>query len=118
MNDQSFSIAFDPHTPAADREMLLAALRAHADEVQETSTKTLGLDWPTFVAVMGDVGKVAGGATALIKLGQQLWPVVKHLREHGKLQAQLKRPDQPPLDLATATEEELLAWLIQNQPQA
>lgn len=114
--DASFSIAFDPQTSAADREMLLAALRAHADEVQEAPSRVL--DWVTFVAIMSDVGKVAGGASALIALGKQLWPVIKAARERGgTFMARLIRPGQPPLDLATATEEELLAWLLQTQPE-
>ncbi len=114
--DASFSIAFDPQTPAADREMLLAVLRAHADEVQEAPSRVL--DWVAFVAIMGDVGKVAGGASALIALGKQLWPAIKAMRERGSApRARLNRPGQPPLDLATATEEELLAWLLKNQPQ-
>jgi hypothetical protein len=61
---------------------------------------------------------VAGGTSALIALGKQLWRASKAMRERGRTVAgRLDRPGQPPLDLATATEEELLAWLIQNQPE-
>lgn len=117
MSNPSFSITFGPQTPAADREMVLAAVRAHAEDVHEAPAKAL--DWPTFVAIMGDGGTVAGGAAALIALGTQRWPVVTQLRERGgRFTARLNRPGQPPLDLTTATEEELLAWLLTNQPQA
>jgi hypothetical protein len=114
--DNSFSIVFDPQTCAADREVLLSVLRAYADDVQEAPSKAI--DWATFVVIMGDVGAVAGGTSALIALGKQLWRASKAMRERGRTVAgRLDRPGQPPLDLATATEEELLAWLIQNQPE-
>ena len=115
--DNSFSVTFEPQTCAADREVLLSVLRAYADEVQEAPSKAL--DWATFVAVMGDIGAVAGGTSALIALGKQLWRASRAMRGRGRTVAgQLHRPGQPPLDLATATEEELLAWLLAQQPEA
>lgn len=111
----SFSIAFAPDVSSADRETLLLVIRARADEVQEAPAKAL--DWLAFVAIMGDVGKVAGGASALIVLGKQLFAAVQALRKRGTPpRAQLARPGQPPLDLATATEQELLDWLLHSPP--
>jgi hypothetical protein len=49
-DDGSFSVSFAAGLPAAEREALLTALRAHADEVQESPGKAQ--DWATVVVIM------------------------------------------------------------------
>lgn len=114
MQPASFSIAFAADVEPADREVLLLSVRANAREVQEASSKSF--DWQTFVVIMEEAGKVAGGTVALIALGKHLYQATRALRKRGATpKAQLTRPGQPMLDLATASEQELLDWLLASK---
>jgi hypothetical protein len=113
-HDASFAISFAPGLPDADQQALLAVLRANG-EVQQPAQK--GLDWATFVVIMEQAGKVAGGAVALAKLAEQIYTWAQAARKRGAVpRARLERPGQPPLDIASASQEQILAWLLAGEP--
>ncbi|NWG21741.1 MAG: hypothetical protein HXY39_15655 [Chloroflexi bacterium] len=111
IDDLSFSV----NVPADQIETLLPILRDVAADVQIAPSKEL--DWQTVVVIMEGVGKVAGGITAVMILAEKLNAWRKALRQQGRTpEGRLKRPGQPTLDLATATDQEVLEWLIATPP--
>lgn len=116
MTTSSFSVELATNLPESEREALLAALRAHADEVQEPLFRDI--EWATIVVILEQAGKAAGGITAVMALAEKIYAWVQAARQHGVIpNVILKRPDQPALDLAQAGEQEILAWLLHNPPQ-
>lgn len=106
----AISIASD--VPADERAALLLALRSHAD-LQEPQSKAI--DWQTVIAVIKQAGEIADAFVNLTALATLLYGWAQSVRKRGHIpRARLERPNQPPLDLATADEQEVLAWLIQN----
>ncbi|PJF46541.1 MAG: hypothetical protein CUN48_13265 [Candidatus Thermofonsia Clade 3 bacterium] len=115
-NDLSFTLDI----PADERESLLALLRAMGAEVQSTPSRDF--DWQTVVVIIDEIGKVATGVTAIIVLAEKIaeklnaWRAT--MRRQGKTpRGVLRRPHQPPLDLSTATDQEVLAWLLRTSPR-
>ncbi len=106
----AISIASD--LPEDERTALLLALRAHAN-VQESQSKAL--DWETVLAVIKQAGEIADAFTNMAALATMLYGWAQGVRKRGHTpRARLERPNQPPLDLATADEHEVLAWLLQS----
>jgi hypothetical protein len=109
-----FSIAVSSELPEAETQTLLEALRAELD-IQEPAHRTLPPEWITFVAIMKDIGIVAGAGAAVLRLVNEINTWRHNARRRGvEPKAQLYRPNQPPLDLATATDEEVRRWLSQE----
>lgn len=111
----SFSVSIATDLPTDDRDALLQTLHDHAD-LQESKSRALGPEWIVFVAIMKDVGVIAGAAAAVVKLANEINTWRRNTRQGGaEPNVQLQRPNQPPLNLATATDEEVRAWL-ENRP--
>lgn len=111
---------FTLECPSDERETLEIVLRSAGADVQQRPAKDI--DWQTIVVLFDNIGKVAGGATAAIVLAEKVaeklnaWRASQ--RRSGKTpRGTLRRPGQPPLDLATATDDEVLRWLLQMPPQ-
>ncbi|MFQ3683676.1 hypothetical protein [Roseiflexus sp.] len=112
-SDYSFMLDMPPN----ERDDLILLLRSAGAQVQEAPTREI--DWQTIVAVIGAVGTVAGAASNLIDLANKLNEWRASLRRQGKTpHSRLRRPDQPSLHLATATDEEVLQWLLKTPPTA
>lgn len=112
-DDYSFTLDMPPD----ERDTLILLLRSAGAQVQEAPTREM--DWQTIVAVIDAVGTVAKTASTLIDLAHKLNEWRASLRRQGKTpHGRLRRPDQPPLDLATATDEEVLQWLLKTPPTA
>jgi hypothetical protein len=120
--DYRFSVTIPGDMPADEREALVVVLRSHADvqELEARDPATIGL---TLVAIMKDVAVVAGGVTAaasaakaLMELAEKINQWRRNARAHGQTpNARLERAGRAPLDLATARDEDVLAWLL-DQP--
>ncbi len=114
--DLNFTLECSPD----EREALVTALRSAGADVQQQPVRDV--DWQTIVVLFDNIGKVASGATAAIVLAEKVaeklnaWRASQ--RRSGKTpRGTLRRPGQPPLDLATATDDEVLQWLLQTPPQ-
>ena len=108
----AISLATD--VPEDERAALLLALQGHVN-VQKAPSKAL--DWETVLVVIKQAGEVADAVTNLAALATVLYGWAQSVRRRWRVpRARLERPNQPPLDLATADEQEVLAWLIQNPP--
>ena len=108
----TFSLTLADSVSSASRADLLVTLRTTADDVQITSQK--GFDWNSVVVVLHEAGKSAGDISAILLLAKQLNDWRKRTRAVGTL----NRPGMAPLNLATATDEEVLAWLLATKPAA
>lgn len=76
------------------------------------------LDWQTIMVVIRDAGDIAAATTAIIALAERIIAYRKSRRDQGKTaQGTLRRAGQPPLELAHATDKEVLEWLLKTLPQ-
>jgi hypothetical protein len=108
------SIAID--IPADEAATLLPLLQQGGFSTQ--STQQRDLDWQTIVVVIRDLGEIAGSVAALIALAEKINAYRESMRRQGKTpHGTLRRPGQPPLDLALATDQEVLEWLLKTPPQ-
>lgn len=102
--------------PSPEQATLRALLERHAT-LQHSPERLGGPAWETFVAIMRDVDVIASGGTAMVIFARELLAWRKHMQQQGTTPAvKLTRPDAPPIDLATATDEEVLAWLLMQNP--
>lgn len=116
-NDPTFAIELAPTFPAVERETLLALLRPRVEALQEVPVK--GVDWQSIVVIIAAVETVAGGSKALLELATAVLEWRTRLRAQGTPpQARFKRHGQPDLELATATDQKVLEWLLQTPPEA
>ncbi|GIV90286.1 MAG: hypothetical protein KatS3mg055_2804 [Chloroflexus sp.] len=113
------NLSFTLDIATDERESLLALLRATGAEVQSKPSRDI--DWQTVVVIIDEIGKVATGVTAIIVLAEKIaeklnvWRAT--MRRKGKTpRGVLRRPHQPPLDRSTATDQEVLAWLLMTPP--
>lgn len=114
------NLNFTLDLPPDERETLLTALRSAGAEIQEAPARDI--DWQTVVVVIDSIGKAAGGITATIvlaeKIAEKLNAWRESMRRRGKTpRGVLRRPNQSPLDLSDATDEEVLRWLLRTPPQ-
>ena len=108
------SIAID--IPADEAATLLPLLHQGGFTTQPIQQRDL--DWQTIVVVITDLGKIAGGLTALITLAEKINAYRESMHRQGKTpRGALRRPGQPPLDLSLATDQEVLEWLLKTPPQ-
>lgn len=111
----SFSILTSADVPAVDREALLAVLSSHANVQQDTQRSSDG--GQVAIAIIENVAGGVGTALALelvrkINVWRQGTPAITPANS-----VRIRRSYQPELDLATADDEELLAWLLQKPPE-
>ncbi|HEX9371608.1 MAG TPA: hypothetical protein VF897_11410 [Roseiflexaceae bacterium] len=110
----AFVVSTASDLPPEDRAALLLALRSQAD-VQDAQPKSV--DWQMVIAVIKQSGEIADALTKLAALATLVYGWAESVRASGhRPRAKLERPGQPPLDLATADEQEILAWLLKNPP--
>lgn len=109
-------ISLAPTLSDLDRATLRTLLERYA-VIQDHQEKLGGAEWETFIAVLKDVGTLVTTGMALKKLATELSEWRKQVRQKGAIPAgKLLHPDRQPLDLATATDEEVLAWLLRQNP--
>lgn len=114
------NLNFTLDLPPDERETLLTALRSAGAEIQEAPARDI--DWQTVVVIIENVGKVASSVTAAIMLAEKIADMLNAWRESMRRQGKtprgvLRRPNQPPLDLSVAADEEVLQWLLRTPPQ-
>lgn len=114
-----FVVIFSPDVALEDRDALLVILRRHG-ELREPTTRTSDPSLvDSFVTILSDLGEFAGDVGGFITLANAIRVWRQQARERGSTPAvQLERPHQPPLDLATATDQQFLEWLLQQPPQS
>jgi len=111
-NEQSIAIDI----PADEAATLLPLLQQGGFSTQ--STQQRDLDWQTIVVVIRDLGEIAGSVAAIIALAEKINAYRESMRRRGKTPSGiLRRLGQPPLDLALATDQEVLEWLLKTPPQ-
>ena len=102
--------------PADEAATLLPIL--HQSGFSTQSIQRRDLDWQTIVVVIRDLGEIAGSVAAIIALAEKINAYRESMRRQGKTpRGTLRRPGQPPLDLALATDQEVLEWLLRTPPQ-
>jgi hypothetical protein len=118
----SFTLQLAAEMPADQREALLDALAGQSVELREVEARDPDSDWLTFLAIGGGVvvaaegvKAVAGAANETIKLAE----TIKSWRAKCRAAkvtpaARLEAPGRPPLDLATAGDDEVLAWFLEG----
>ncbi len=102
-----------------DRELLLNAIKPIVDVNQPTQHQ-FAPEWELFVALTKDIGVIAGVATALLKLANEINKWRENVRKTGrKPKVKLHRPNKPALNLDNATEDEIHEWFSveKNQPE-
>lgn len=110
------TLSFSIDIPPDEGETLRLALQNAGCDVQTSARRDF--DWQTLVVVVRDIGEIAGSVTAIIALADKINEYREKQRRQGKPpRGTLRRPGQPPLDLATATDQEVLRWLLNNPPQ-
>lgn len=112
MNTQPFvSIRVASDVSKEDRGDFISSLREVLD-VPEPTTKQFAAEWVLFVAFMKDVGIIAGGATALLKLANEIIDWRDRVRsKKGSNKIRLQRPGKSELDLEKATDEDIRKWI-------
>jgi hypothetical protein len=98
--------------PEEDRLGLMSALSAGAD-VHEEEARGFGpeIDWVTMIAVVKDVGTLAGAGTAVLGLVNELLAWRKRAREKGtQADAVIEAPGRTKLELTSASDAEVRAW--------
>ncbi|WP_298816108.1 hypothetical protein [Chloroflexus sp.] len=109
-------LSFTLDLPPEERETLMALIRSAGIDAQ--APKLRDTDWQTIIAIIGGIGTVASSISALIELADKLNTWRTTMRRQGKTpHGRLRRSGQPPLDLATATDEEVLQWLLRTPPK-
>jgi len=111
-NEQSIAIDI----PADEATVLLPILQQGGFTTQPIQRRDI--DWQTIVVVIRDLGEIAGSVAAIIALAEKINAYRESMRRRGKTpRGALRRLGQPPLDLALATDQEVLAWLLKTPPQ-
>ena len=115
-----FTVVIDGSLPVSQREALVAALQGADVQLSEPATKDFGATVVVILAVIGGaatvsegVKKVAEAGSALVKLGQDVVAWRSGARAAGATPAaRLEATGRPALDLATATDQQVLAWFL------
>lgn len=116
----AFTVAVASDVPPAERDLLVRALESGA-QVQTSTTRAIDpATIATFVVVVGAVKVTAEAVKASAEAGTALMELAEKIRawrdvarKRGSTpNVQLQHPAQPSLDLRTATDEQVLAWLL------
>jgi hypothetical protein len=111
MAEPLFMVEVDPEMQESDRDSLKATFQNNV-QLQEQPNKQFLAGLIQFIAYAKDVGEVAGAASSLITLAQQIinWRKA-HAPKAGKhAKVMLKRPGHKPLSLFEAAESEIVQW--------
>ncbi|MDJ0618377.1 MAG: hypothetical protein QNJ63_16800 [Calothrix sp. MO_192.B10] len=110
------TIAISSTLPPDEIESLQTSLQITKVKLQKSTDRVLGVD--DIVVIASVVSGAAATAQLIdygIKVGQAIANWRRRLREKGIEPAgKLTHPKRPPLDLSTATDEEIQAWLSQE----
>ncbi|MDJ0798411.1 MAG: hypothetical protein QNJ51_16590 [Calothrix sp. MO_167.B12] len=107
------SIAISSTLPPDEIESLQTSLQITKVKLQKSTDRVLGVD--DIVVIVSGVAATAQLIDYGIKVGQAIANWRRRLREKGIEPAgKLTHPKRPPLDLSTATDEEIQAWLSQE----
>ncbi|MGQ9529680.1 MAG: hypothetical protein ACUVUA_18370 [Chloroflexus sp.] len=114
------TLSFSIDIPPDESETLRLALQSAGCNVQTSARRDF--DWQTLVVVVRDIGEIAGSVAATVAALEKIADKINEYREKQRQQGKppqgtLRRPGQPPLDLATATDQQVLQWLLNNPPQ-
>ena len=94
-----------------EKEELLTAIRLTGIEVQSSPSRDGGIVEAIFL-----IGVLAQLTEQSIKAGKAMSKWLEDKKKAGKkITGELKRPDKPPLDLATASYEEIKQWLSRDK---
>lgn len=117
---RAFELYIDNAMPSEQRDALLETMRDAEATVRPVTVRGVPPEWiaflVTFVAIADGVGTVASATNDVIDLVEKINTWRKN-GKNSKTRAQLHRPGQEPLDLATATDQQVLAWLLEDTPQ-
>jgi hypothetical protein len=110
------SIVISSQLPPDEIEFLETLLSLSSIKVQKSSSRILGADDIVFVAtVVGGIAATANLIDYSIKVAKAINNWRQKLREKGiEPKGKLENPKRPPLDLSTATDEEIEEWLSQK----
>ena len=109
-----FTVAIDPDLPAAQRDALLQTLRDQRAELHEVESREPLMI--TILAIFAGVQVVAGAANQVIQLAEKINEWRSKSRAAGVTpDVRLERSGKPPLDLATASDDRVLAWFLEQQ---
>lgn len=97
----------------ADAEELLTSIKFAGVEIESNTDRVLGIDDILEVVIITVAGKLTEKTIENIAKAIDRWR--KKRREDGQNTiGELDRPNYPPLDLATASYEEIKQWLSQK----
>ena len=110
------SIVISSQLPPDEIESLETSLGMNSIKVQKSPSRIAGADDIVFVAtVIGGVAATANLIEYSIKVAKAINNWRRKLREKGtEPKGRLEHPKRPPLDLRTATDEEIEEWLSQK----
>jgi hypothetical protein len=105
------SIAVAEQLVAAELEM---SLQADSCKLQQPAKRLFGVD-DTFVLLVAGVVSGAAGAAQLVDFGIKVGKAIIRWRQNMRAKdldacCILEHPRRPPLDLRTASDEEILEW--------
>ena len=107
-------VSINNHLDAGERDALLDVLRSSASVQASEPSRDLKEDVETVLAVLAAVGAAAKNINELIKLAENLikWRDAAHERDI-KATVKIENVDLQPLDLETASNEEVRHWFTQ-----
>ncbi|MGD1871668.1 MAG: hypothetical protein ACFB02_01315 [Mastigocoleus sp.] len=110
------SIVVSSQLPASEIESLETSLSLSSIKIQKSPSRIVGADDIAFIAtVVGGVAATANLIEYSIKVAKAIKKWRQKLREKGiEPKGRLEHPKRPPLDLNTATDEEIEEWLNQK----
>ncbi|MDZ8186805.1 MAG: hypothetical protein RMX96_18390 [Nostoc sp. ChiSLP02] len=110
------TIVISSQLPPNEIESLETSLEMNSIKVQKSPSRIIGADDIVFVAtVIGGIAATANLIEYSIKVAKAINNWRQKLREKGtEPKGTLEHPKRPPLDLSTATDEEIEEWLSQK----
>jgi hypothetical protein len=104
-------VVLSAELPAAEVEFLASSIQLTSAKVQKTTSRAFGADdLALLITILVGIGQLAEYGISIAKAINS-WR--RQARQKGlEPQGKLERPDHPPLDLNTATDEEVEEWLL------
>jgi hypothetical protein len=114
MEPERLEIELADSVPLEEREAFSNLLSQYGD-VLEKQYRDPMTAWISFVLIMKQVGTIAGSIAALLKLAEQMIAWRDKLRKKGvEAKVMLRRDGVVPLNVDTASEEEIRRWFHQQ----
>ena len=110
------TIIISSKLPQDEVENLETSLELSSIELQEPKSRVVGADDIVFIAtVLGGMAAAANLIEYGIKIAKAIASWRRELRGQGiEPEGRLEHPNRPPLDLNTATDEEIEEWFSQR----